>query len=241
MNVVVVHELGHEDARVLDGPEPVREHRTVLQLLEHRFGVRVVIRDVRTGQGPGDLQAGQKRRERLGRHRRAVIRMNDAGHHATVGADRGVHEVTGQRAALAGMDFPVDDLAEVDGDDHVCVEPDPAGRAGQLGDVPGEHLLWAAGQQGRDGSGAGAWRPPVVPEPAGGSAGSGTSWTVNTGSCLRRAGWPAPAPAPCPRTGHHPAPPAPEPAPRQSAPTEFVAASGPGPAPTGWPPTGTHR
>ena len=56
----------------LDRGEPGGERRPVLQRLELRLGVRVVVGDVRAGVGLGDAQVGEQQRDRLRRHGRAA-------------------------------------------------------------------------------------------------------------------------------------------------------------------------
>ncbi len=57
-----------EDAGVLDAAEPVGEVRPVLQGLELRLGVGVVIRAVRPAVGLGDSEVGEQERDRFGGH-----------------------------------------------------------------------------------------------------------------------------------------------------------------------------
>ena len=63
--VVPVEELLAVRAGVLDRAEPLREVGSALQGLELRLGVRIVIRDVWTAVGLGDLQIDQERRHGL--------------------------------------------------------------------------------------------------------------------------------------------------------------------------------
>ena len=58
--VVPVEELAAERARVLDALEAFRELRPVLERLELRFGVGVVVGDVRPAVGLGDAQIGEQ-------------------------------------------------------------------------------------------------------------------------------------------------------------------------------------
>jgi hypothetical protein len=58
---------------VLQGAEPVGEHRRVLQRLEPGFGERVVIAHPRTGMRTGDAEIGEQRSDGLGGHRGAAI------------------------------------------------------------------------------------------------------------------------------------------------------------------------
>ena len=56
-------------------------------------------------------------------------------------------ELFGEAGGLAGGDEPGDDVAGVDVEDHVEVEPGPLVGAAELGDVPGPHLVGAGGDQ----------------------------------------------------------------------------------------------
>jgi hypothetical protein len=52
LGVVVVEEGLAECSGVLDRSEPIRELRLILERLELSLGVRIVIRDIRSGMGP---------------------------------------------------------------------------------------------------------------------------------------------------------------------------------------------
>jgi hypothetical protein len=71
--VVVVEELDAEHSRVGDRAEPFGERRAVFQRLELSFGVRVVVRDVRSRMRSGDTEIDEQLRHRLGGHRRSTI------------------------------------------------------------------------------------------------------------------------------------------------------------------------
>jgi hypothetical protein len=61
MNVVaVIEEQGAEGAGVGDGAEPARERWAVLEGLEVRFAVGVVVADVGTAVGSGDTEVDEQ-------------------------------------------------------------------------------------------------------------------------------------------------------------------------------------
>ncbi len=132
----------------LDRAEPRGKRRPVLQGLELRFGVRVVVGDVRAGVGLGDAQVGQQQRDRLGRHGAAAVGVQAelAAGDALLGA-RLRDELVGQGGGLAGRDHPADRVAAVDVQDDVEVVVGPFGRAVQLGDVPGADLVRPGGRE----------------------------------------------------------------------------------------------
>ena len=71
--VVLAEEFLAERAGVLDVVEAVRERRAVLEGLELRFAVRVVVADVGPGVGLGDVQVGEEQRDGLGGHGGAAV------------------------------------------------------------------------------------------------------------------------------------------------------------------------
>jgi hypothetical protein len=71
--VVPAEEPVAEHPRVLDAAEAVGEVRPVLQGLELRLGVGVVVRAVRPGVALGHAQVGEQERHRLGGHRAAAV------------------------------------------------------------------------------------------------------------------------------------------------------------------------
>jgi hypothetical protein len=100
--VVVLEEAGAEAAGVLDRAEPSGERRAVLQRLEVRLGVGVVVGDVRARMGPGDAEVDQQLRDRFRGHRAAAVGMD--GQLALVdalGGDRVGDEVASHRSAFS--------------------------------------------------------------------------------------------------------------------------------------------
>src|SRR6185503_1597139 len=74
--VVPAEEALAERAAVFDRTEAFWELRSILERLKLRFGIRVVVRTVRTGVALGDAQIGEEQGHRLGRHGRASIGMD---------------------------------------------------------------------------------------------------------------------------------------------------------------------
>ena len=77
--VVPVEEALTVRASVLERAEARGEVGPVLQGLELRFRVRVVIRDMRAAVGAGDIEIDQQLRDGLGAHARAPIGMQGEG------------------------------------------------------------------------------------------------------------------------------------------------------------------
>lgn len=77
--VVPVEEMLTMSPGILERSEALREVWPILQGLELRLRVRVVVRDVRTAVGAGDVQIDQQLRDGLGAHARAPIGMQGEG------------------------------------------------------------------------------------------------------------------------------------------------------------------
>src|ERR1035438_945608 len=73
--VVVGEEDLAEGAGAGEGSELAGERRAVLECLELRFAERIIVRHVRPGMALADVQVGEQHGDRLGRHRRAPVRM----------------------------------------------------------------------------------------------------------------------------------------------------------------------
>lgn len=71
--VVVAEEGAAKGPSVLNRTETPRKLWAVLQRLELRFGVGVVVGDVRPRVGLGHAQVGQQHRQRLAAHRSAAV------------------------------------------------------------------------------------------------------------------------------------------------------------------------
>ena len=110
-------------AGVLDAAEALREVGAVLERLELRLGVGVVVGDVRPAVGLGDAQIGEQGGDRLGAHAGAAVGVEGerAGLDVVPGHGLG-DQLLGQLGALALGDHPADDVAAEDVEDHVEVE-----------------------------------------------------------------------------------------------------------------------
>jgi len=73
--IVVVEEAAAEQASILDGTETTRELGAILQRLELRLGVGIVVGDVRSRVGLRHAEVGQKQGDGLTPHRPATIRV----------------------------------------------------------------------------------------------------------------------------------------------------------------------
>jgi len=146
--VVVLEERRAERSGVLDRAEAAGEVRAVLERLELRLGVGVVVRHVRTAVAAGDTQIDEQLGDRLGGHRGAPVGVQGelVGFDAVAGEGVG-DEGLGQLPGLGGRHHPADDVAAEDVDDHVELVVDAALGAAELGDVPRPDLQRPPGDQ----------------------------------------------------------------------------------------------
>ena len=134
--------------RILDATEAIRKVRTVLQRLELRLGIRIVIADMRAAMGLGDIQVDQQGRHRLRSHAGAAIRVQGEGTGCDVLFGDGVgDQLLGQFSALARGDHPADHVAAEDIQNHVQMEARPLARPAQLSDVPRPNFIGLQRQQ----------------------------------------------------------------------------------------------
>ena len=149
--VVVGEEDLAEGAGSGQGSELAWKGRAVLEGLELRLAVRVVVRDMRAGMALADMQIGKQHCDRLGCHRRAAVSVDSDRCDAAVAGDSGIDECLGKLSVLGGVDLPVDGLARENVEHHEQVEPDAAGGSFQFRDVPAPDLAGAiSGQLGAD-------------------------------------------------------------------------------------------
>ena len=150
--VVPGRELAHPGSGVLGVAEAPGEVRLVLQCLETTLAERVVVAHPWPAARSLDAERGQHRVERVRGHRRPAIIVQGE----LVSADAGVldaadDQLLGQCAGFASGHHPADDATTEQVEDHVQVEEHPGGQGGQLGDVPGPHLVGGSGGQARHG------------------------------------------------------------------------------------------
>jgi hypothetical protein len=145
--VVPVEEDLTEGSGVGEGPEAFGELGPVLEGLELALAVGVVVADVGPAVGLGHSEIGEEQGDGLGGHGGPSVGVDGelARSDGLLGDGVG-DEPLGQGGRLAGGQEPPGHVAAVDVEDHVEVVGGPLGRTGQLGDVPGPHLV----RSGRD-------------------------------------------------------------------------------------------
>ena len=138
--VVVIEEHGAERPGVFDRAEAAGKRRAVLEGLEVRLRIGVVVADVWAAVAAGDAEVDEQLGDGLGGHRRAPVGMQGE----LVASMPWAASVSAMNASAsspvsAGGDHPADDVAAEDVDDHEQLVVDASGRALQLGDIPGPH------------------------------------------------------------------------------------------------------
>ena len=123
--VVIREERLAEGPGVLDAAEAFGERRAVLEGLEIRLTVGVVVGRMGTAMAASDAQEGEQFRHRVRRHRRAPVGVDGELTGCDVVADHGVgDELFGQLAGLARRHAPRHHVATEDVDHHVEVVVD---------------------------------------------------------------------------------------------------------------------
>ncbi len=146
--VVVVEEVAAEQASILDGAETTRELGAILQRLELRLGVGIVVRDVRSRVSLGNAEVGQKQGDGLASHRAATIRVDgELAWFDALLATALDDETTSELGTFSVSQHPTRDVAGEDVQDHEEVVVGPLDGATKLGDVPGPNLVGGFGQQ----------------------------------------------------------------------------------------------
>jgi hypothetical protein len=82
---------------------------------------------------------------------RSPVRVHDLGD--AVDPEDSLHHLHGQNPGFGGVDVRADYESGVDIDHHVAVEVLASDRAGELGDIPGEHLARGCGHEFRNSPG----------------------------------------------------------------------------------------
>ena len=161
--VVPTHEVSCPGpSRVEVGEALGRELGPVLRGAEQRLGIGVVVAHARPRVRRLDAQPVQHRQHRGGLERGAVVAVQHGlGQHRgdALGQRRAAHQVRGVIGVVGVVHLPADDLAAVQVQDQVQVEPPADHRGRQIGHVPAPHLARRRGDvRGRRSHGAGPWR-----------------------------------------------------------------------------------
>ncbi|CAE6857072.1 hypothetical protein R75483_07874 [Paraburkholderia domus] len=145
--VVPAHQCAHPGTRGEQGIERLEGvSRPVLQSLEQRLGIRIVVAHARATQRRHDTQRLEGGEHRCAFHRAAVIRMQNhligLYHFACAKVPE---DFAGQRAAFLGIDLPADNLATEYIQKQVQIKILSADRRRQIRDVPGIQLVRRVG------------------------------------------------------------------------------------------------
>ena len=142
LGVVPTEKLLAMGTRILDRAETRREIRSVLQGLELRFGIRIVIRYMRTAVSFGDIEIDEQLGDRFGAHAGAAIGVQgERPRHDILFVDRIGNQLFGELRGLSMSDHPTDDVAAKNIEDHVQVKARPLGRSLQFADVPAPDFI----------------------------------------------------------------------------------------------------
>ena len=136
------------------GAEAVGVIGSILEGLEMRLGVAVIIANVGPGMALGDPQVVQQLLHRLGDHRCALVVMQgQLLRRDPLTLTAGLDQDSGQVSRLALSHHPAHHIPAEDVEDDIQIEVAPHRRTAQFGDVPRPHLIGGRGQQLRLGGG----------------------------------------------------------------------------------------
>ena len=136
--VVPAEERPAVDPRMLDRREARREVRSILERLELRLRVRIVIGDVWPAVRLDHIEVHEERGHRLGPHARTAIRVQRQGpRRDTLLVHRVGDELLGELGGFTRGDHPADDVAAEDIEDDVQVKARPFGRPLEWSERPG--------------------------------------------------------------------------------------------------------
>src|SRR5450756_492367 len=145
--IVVPEEVTAEYVDVFDGTEFSGECGTVLEGLEVRLRVRVVVGYVRAGVGLVDAEPRVQAGDGITRHGGAAVGVDRLRHYSSVGLDGVLDEFFREDAVLGGPGLPLNDFTGVDVDDDVQQVPYSAGGSFHFRDIPRPYLIRAVGHQ----------------------------------------------------------------------------------------------
>ena len=144
IKVVPAHEAGRPGAGLIEiGKALGGKLGPILGGTKQRLGVGVVVTDARPGVRGFDAQPFEHRQYRRGLERGAVVAVQDwLGPHRsnTFGQRRAAHQMRGMVGVIDVMDFPAHDLAAVQVQDQIQLEPASHHLCRQVGHVPAPDL-----------------------------------------------------------------------------------------------------
>lgn len=130
LGVAPLEELLAVCTRILDATEALQEVGPVLQHLELRLRVRVVVRDVRPAVCFGDLQVDDQVGDGFGSHAAAAIGMQCQGTGRDILFCGGIgDDLLGELCIFARSEHPAHDVMTEDVEDHGQMEAGPFRRA----------------------------------------------------------------------------------------------------------------
>ena len=133
---------------ILNTSEADREIRPILQRFELGLGIGIVIRDIGSAMGLGDIQVDQQGSHRLAAHAGTAIGMQrQRVRRDVVLGHRLGDQLLGQLGGFPQGDHPADDIAAENIQDHIQVETGPFGRAFEFRDIPAPDLVGRGSQE----------------------------------------------------------------------------------------------
>ena len=130
LGVVPAEKLLAMGTCIFDRSETRREIGSVLQGLELRLGIRIIIRDVRTAVSFGDVQIDEQLGDRFGAHAGAAIGVQGQRPRYDILFVDGIgDQLLGKFRSFPVGDHPTDDVTAENIEDHVQVKARPLRRS----------------------------------------------------------------------------------------------------------------
>ena len=129
-------------AGILNASEADWEIRPIFQGFELCLGIGIVIRDIGSAMGLGDIQIDQQGSHGLAAHARTAVGMQrQRVRRDVVLGHRFGDQLLGQLGGFSRSDHPSDDIAAGNIQDYIQVETGPFGRAFEFRDIPAPDLV----------------------------------------------------------------------------------------------------
>ena len=145
--IVVPEEVAAEYVDVFDGPEFAGERRAVLEGLEVRLRIRVIIGYVRAGMGLVDAEPRVQPGDGIRCHGGSAVGVDRLRRASSVSLEGVLDEFFREGPVLGRPGLPVNDFPGIDIDDDIQQVPYAPGGPFQFRDVPGPYLVRAVGHQ----------------------------------------------------------------------------------------------